>query len=353
MSNTVEVAHNYNINRLLILKKTLNELGYIKYPISGTIKKDVFILYDKYMAGVSSHIIKYYETSGNRDGFWAFIKNINVVGALESYTRKIRSIVMSIDTEKINTTRLLQLLDSECTYKLPTNKKLETSFVCKCNKEIVISSDELEYICGNCGIMTMVFGSQTCDVNSSPQYLNKPKYPRHHPNKHCKLWIGRIQAWNGPDIDNDVFKTIICLIKRDNINIKKIKCEQMRRYLKECKLTKYNNFIPYLRKIITGVSPPQLRSEELGGLYFLFNKISLVLKNTCPERNISYYPFFIYKILDFILPNGIRKSRILECIHLQSVNTINIVDNLYQKACNEIEEITYRPTNKREHIILL
>jgi hypothetical protein len=353
MRNTVEITHNYNINRLLILKKTLKAMLITKYPEIIVIKNEVFALYYKYMARVSSHIINYYDTSQNKDGFWGFIKNINIVGSIESYSRKIRLIISTLDENKFDTVSILSLLNTECNYKLPVSKMKETSFVCKCDNLITISSDELEYICDKCGITTIVFGSYSDDSNSSVIYLNKPKYPRHHPNKHCKLWIGRIQASNGPDINSDIFNKIHECIKRDNVNIKKIKCNQMRLYLKESKLTKYNNFVPYIRKIITGISPPQLRVDELCELYFLFNKIAAVLKNICPDRNISYYPFFIYKILDFLLPNGIRKSRILECIHLQSVNTINVVDDLYQQACNEISDITYKPTNKREHILLL
>jgi len=352
MQNTVESTHNYNINRLLILKKVLNSIINFTDIDVSEIKKDVYNLNYKYMAGVSSHIINYYSTTSKKDGFWPFIKNINIIGSIESYSKRIRSILL-INDKKTDISNILTILNTENNYKISEYKHTDNSMVCKCGNTIITPPNELEYICSKCGITTILYGSGGEESILVNNYYNKTKFPRHHPNKHCKLWIGRIQAWNGPDINNDIFDKIHECIKRDNINIKKIKCNQMRQYLKECKLTKYNNFVPYIRKIITGIYPPQLSNTELNELYFLFNKISSVMKRICPGKNISYYPFFIYKILDFMLFDGVRKSRILECIHLQSVHTINIADSIYKTICDEISDVTYKPTNKREHAILL
>jgi hypothetical protein len=352
MKNTVESTHSFNINRLLILKRAINSIAGIGNIDIADIKNDVYNLNNKYMAGVSSHIVNYYNAKSQEGGFWAFIKNMNVIGSIESFSKRIRIIISTID-KKHDVTRLLLIINSENNYKIPDYKNTDMTTTCKCDNVIVTTPNEMDCVCPKCGITIILYGSCIDESVLSGNYYNKAKYPRHHPNKHCKLWIGRIQAWNGPEINQAVFDKISECIKRDNVNTKKIKCNQMRMYLKECKLTKYNNFVPYIRKIITGTSPPQLGTAELNELYFLFNKISSTLKKTCPERNISYYPFFIYKILDFILLDGVRKSRILECIHLQSVHTINIADGIYKSICEEINDITYKPTNKREHAFLL
>ena len=69
------------------------------------------------------------------------------------------------------------------------------------------------------------------------------------------------------------------------------------------------------------------------------------------KSNTMYYPYIIYKILDLIVKNGVRKKRILECIHLQSRDTLITNDNLWECICAILPGLNYRPTDRNDQKI--
>jgi hypothetical protein len=97
--------------------------------------------------------------------------------------------------------------------------------------------------------------------------------------------------------------------------------------------------------------PPQLTRDETRQLHNIFDKCVNEYENVKPigKRNKMYYPYIIYKILDHIITkNGIRKKRILECIHLQSRDTLITNDNIWEKICENIDGVDYKPTDKND-----
>ena len=81
---------------------------------------------------------------------------------------------------------------------------------------------------------------------------------------------------------------------------------------------------------------------------YLFNRI-LEIRNTypvCKKKNNRYYPYYIMKIIDAILPSSdLINRRILYYIHMQGKNTVEESDNEWEKICYYLEgEIEYRPT---------
>jgi len=152
------------------------------------------------------------------------------------------------------------------------------------------------------------------------------------------------------EIPNEIINGIKKCIKRDKIWIENLTCETIRSYLKQLKETSYNNHIPLIKKIITGVEPAQLTEHEtqLVYMYFgiviqIFGKIKGDEKANCP-----YHPFFIYKIIEQVLKGGKnekRKSNILQSIHLQSRDTLIENDRLWFSICDLIPEFTKKATD--------
>jgi hypothetical protein len=99
--------------------------------------------------------------------------------------------------------------------------------------------------------------------------------------------------------------------------------------------------------------PPQLTHGELRQLYNLFDKSVNAFDVVKPadKSNTMYYPYIIYKILDLIVSNGMRKKRILECIHLQSRDTLIANDNLWECICATLSDLEYRPTDRNDQKI--
>ncbi len=77
-------------------------------------------------------------------------------------------------------------------------------------------------------------------------------------------------------------------------------------------------------------------------------QFSLFLKK---KYNSPYYPYIVGKILYDLLPCGIRKRQILECIHMQSNTTLISNDQLMKIICIHVPELKYTPTIKSEFTI--
>ena len=106
--------------------------------------------------------------------------------------------------------------------------------------------------------------------------------------------------------------------------------------------------------MITGIVPPQLTQRELRKLYNLFDKSVSGFNIIKPitKSNTMYYPYIIYKILEIIISDSSRKRKILECIHLQSRDTLIANDTLWEKICKTIIELEYIPTDRNSQRII-
>ena len=208
-----------------------------------------------------------------------------------------------------------------------------------------------ELVCENCGYVTVLYGSVVENAQYYSPESHGGKHGRYDPSRHCKFWVLRIQAKENTAISKKCLDQVLYCIKRDNItDSRKLLCSQIRLYLKETRFTDYNDHIPLIRKILTGVSPPQLTREELIKLYNLFDKAVTTFELTKPEgkSNTMYYPYIIYKILDLIIRNSNRKRRILECIHLQSRDTLIANDIQWELICAEVPCLEYKSTDRND-----
>jgi hypothetical protein len=358
MISPIEVSHSNVINRLQIIESAANALTKFTPRLDGQlavmhsmVTVDLSNALTEYTLGVSIHLINYYENKSDViDEYWAFVNNKNIIGLMDGCTRRIYSILQNLPDvyNKEMIAIISSKLSRENDYKMQIAIRHTQSCVCDCGGEMAVYSDTSELKCRSCGRTSTIYGAVFDDVQLYNQDVQKPKLGRHYPGLHCKLWMARIQANTGPEIPGPVFARLQTCIKRDRINSKKLRCKQVRKYLKECGYSAYNNFVPYIRKMLTGIAPPQLDQSELNRLFGCFNKVSSALKRLRPKNNITYYPYIIYKILCSILNDGVRKARILECIHLQSSDTMRFIDDIYNQVCEEIDELKNNCTDKHD-----
>jgi hypothetical protein len=224
-------------------------------------------------------------------------------------------------------------IEKSSEFRVTINIESVTTGDCECGGEFVLYAESNERKCSSCGMTATIYDTIMDDMNIYSQDVQKAKQNRHHPIQHCKTWVGRIQAWVGPNVPDLVYTQLRVCFTRDSAILKNMTCRRIRKYLKEKKLTAYNNFVPFIRKVLTGISPPQLTQPELTQLYETFSNVAKILQDMRPNNNINYYPVFIFKILDEQLPLGTRKVQIMECIHLQNENTVKVIDNLYAQIC--------------------
>jgi hypothetical protein len=221
--------------------------------------------------------------------------------------------------------------------------------LCSCGNKMIIQENTSELLCIKCGEIHTLIGSVFEDSQFYNQEGNRYKHGSYDPNRHCKFWIERIQAKENTIIEDHILEQIKNCIKKDKIeNIKNISIDQFRLYLKQTNLSKLNDHIPLIKKLITGYIPPQLTHNELHLLFNYFDKATKTYDIIKPKEksNSLYYPFLIYKILDLIIHDKHKKRDLLSCIHLQSYETLIDNDKIWFQICKYNSNFVYKPTDK-------
>ena len=237
---------------------------------------------------------------------------------------KEHSNILNLLAEKINCAKnvTIDITIDQCDYDL-----------CKCGSRMSIIPEISELHC-ECGRTRTMIGTACREEKTYSQEYQKAKHNGYDTSRHYKFWIERLQAIESKQFEKEDLANIEYVIKRDNYDQKTLNCEQMRKILKDPKVaaTSLNNHTPLLVKKFGGPAPPQLNFQENKILSTRFNKVMTLYCKVVPEGgNKRYYPFFIYKLLQFLFKDVPDKLRLLNYIHLQSRETIIKNDNIYRE----------------------
>ena len=327
-SNYYQYKHDNNIYKKNVkptyLNKRVSKSIYNNFNVFIS-SNDIYGIFDNFIDFINEFIIKYQPLLNEYNETYF---NTNT----EKVFKKI-----SILINQFNKTKLVYNFE-EINYD-----------VCQCGNKMIIQSNTSELLCIKCGFVNTLVGSVFEDSQFFNQEGNRYKHGSYDPNRHCKFWIERIQAKENAVIDQSLIDTIEKCIKQDRIeNIKNISVKQFRLYLKQTRLSKLNDHIPLIKKIITGYIPPQLTHNELHLLFNYFDKATKTYESIKPKskKNSLYYPFIIYKILEIIIEDETRKLGLLSCIHLQSYETLIDNDKIWASICKHNKHFVYNPTNK-------
>lgn len=382
-NGTIEINHTNFINMLDVVGDSIQIINKIlKQSPNQEISKNRILnikfnqaskmyeeIKDDYGLNVVDILSNYYTNSDNKKNTKSSkYKDINdeysncITG--ENYYGKLKQCIEIIDVfysyletfkNKNNELKILKSLVSKFNRsKINTSIKLIDYDICSCGTKMVIFPEKSELVCQKCGKTDTLYGTVFEDTQFYNQEGQRSKHGCYDPSRHCKFWVNRIQAKENIDIPKEIIDLLLQCIKRDGIkDCRRLMCNNIRNYLKEINKTEFNDHIPLIKKIIIGNAPPQLTESELRKLYNLFDKSVNAFELIKPDdkSNTMYYPYIIYKILDNMLQNGMRKKRILECIHLQSRETLIANDNMWEKICKLVSGLDYRPTDRNEQKI--
>ena len=324
----LQSSNNKDILKSTLSKSTLKHLSkniYNKFNIFLS-TNDIYGSFDNFMEYLTNYV-NYYQTlltkynENNED-------NLNL-------DKIFKKIIMNFNS--YSKTKIIYNID-DINYD-----------VCLCGNKMTIQSNTSELLCIKCGYVHTLIGSVFEDSQFFNQEGNRYKHGSYDPNRHCKFWIERIQAKENTIIDKSYIEKIEKCIKRDKIeNIQNISVKQFRLYLKQTNLSKLNDHIPLIKKIITGYIPPQLNHNELHLLFNYFDKATKTYETIKPssKKNSLYYPFLLYKLLEIIIHDENKKNGLLNCIHLQSYETLIDNDKIWAEICKHNKEFVYKPTNK-------
>lgn len=363
INSTVEITHANIMNRLDSIEdciKVVNTVdnGYREQQLRKIIQLEFNALYEDYTEHSGSMLLRYYENQDMSSDYFSFISTENIAARLNQCMQYIGECCKIIETCDEKSPLIVKIEKYQKRFnRTPVYE--QSAYVhdyetCTCGNKMNTTLNSNEIVCYQCGEIKIVHNDSTEDTIFGRRDDRGIKHGKYDPSRRCKFWIERIQGKENADISKDCTDAVTTCIDRDHLsNSDIILCMQIREYLKETGFTVYNDHVTLIRKIITGYSPPYLTEDELKILYHIFNKVITIFDDIKPAKkyNSPYYPYIVGKILHHILPNGQRKRRILECIHMQSNTTLVANDILMKTICKRVSDIEYTPTIKSDFTI--
>jgi hypothetical protein len=244
----------------------------------------------------------------------------------------------------------------------------ETFNVCAdCQAEMAVCAETSELACASCGTVRGLVGTVFDDAQFYNQEGQKAKSGSFNPNRHFRFWWDRILArepetelGDKDDPDNlcgeRLFAQLRAIIRRDRKLLLLLTVDDIRGMLKEVGRTDLNKNVPLILRRLTGVGPPSL-SEAIGQrVEKLFSKAIEVGERVraAGRTNRNYYPYYIYKILDSVLPpdsggdaEAREARRVLYYIYMQGQDTLDKNDREWKVICAELPELEWRATVRR------
>ncbi len=360
ISELKSISDDYEMGSVRILSDYFLLVRSYKSELKNDINANTNVTYLDKMSLMNEFQTKRVQFIKRKEKFFkdyqTFIKKENFAGKMDRLCTIFKNIIKS----DINNAALLHPYFNELQLLL---SKYDSSTIVQsinvlpytvcpdCAKDMKMLPISSEIVCIECGHSFVLSGTVFEDEQFYYQEGQRTKHGSYEPTKHCRFWIERIQARESKTIPDIVINSIKSCIRHNNIkNIEDLTCEEIRKYLRHTKNTAYNEHVPLIRKIITGITPPQLTDEEIQLIILIFSKAIKIYEEFRPsdKTNVMYHPYFIYKIIEHILKDIRMKKRrnaILSCIHLQSRETLIENDNIWEKMCHRFD-ITYVPTDR-------
>ena len=228
-----------------------------------------------------------------------------------------------------------------------------------CGDDMIIDSVRSELQCIQCATIKSLTGIVFEDSQFYNQEGQKTKSGTFNPNRHFQFWWLHILAKESEeelgsfDYGKVIFEELNKIIIRDRKVLRRLTVNDIRNMLREIKKTDLNKNVPLILKKLTGIGPPIISEEIAIKTENLFTKaIELgeqIKRGTRINRN--YYPYYIYKILEQLIPNSDYESkRVLYYIYIQSKETVEADDLDWEQVCLELPELQYKPTNRTEYM---
>jgi len=362
MNATVEGAHRQISSQINSLQVIFDKLTNIQIDKSKLTQ--LYIEYTKfktqYFVKVNPFITKYYDAKLIEDeyeahsGYYQIVMTENVKGKLENFLNELErlSILNKITSINFNDYRKSSLVIGvqKCVFD-----KCDS-----CGNKMNTMPQQSLLICSNnnCGRMKNLLGTVFEDVHYYNQEGQRSKHTDYAPSKHFKSWMNRLMAREKPKITEDELLQIknYFRIHASGTDLKKLTCEDYRECLKQENLTDFNGHIPYLRKIISGVSPPQLGTGIQMKLSYAFDKAKEAFKDVKEhgENNGPYYGYMLMKLIDMYIDDKVIKRKLFEGVHMQQGKTISKNDDRWEKICGAVHEFNgkFIPTDPNADIML-
>jgi hypothetical protein len=333
-----------NLNKTIITKIDILKYLCIETKLNNMLKV-LNEVYDIYLISVIDIIINYYNLYNDVNNIYKCtityknrIDNINIINKIELIFNCVNEYINNNDllTDKIKI-KIFHFNNNIIYSQITNNTSID---YCLCVNTDKIDINQHELVCSFCGKI-YPNNNNTMHNNNDDKQSTKYDFLRHY-----RIWLDKILATDNKYLvkyEND----ITLLEKKIYIDYpleqqrNKLNISHIRVYLKNSNLTKLNDIVPILLKRITKHNPPQLNAKEYFDLENLFIQIMKVYdtikKND--EINRKYYPYFIYKLIEYYFRNNPEKQKLLNNIHLQKKKTLVNNDLKWKSICERLPHI--------------
>jgi hypothetical protein len=236
-----------------------------------------------------------------------------------------------------------------------------------CLIEMSVSPETSELVCTGCGGVKELLGTVFDDIQLYNQEGQKAKSGSFNPNRHFRFWMDRILArepeeelGDKDDLGNlygeKVLNQLRAIVRRDRKILRILTVDDVRGMLKELGRTDLNKNVPLILRRLTGVAPPLLPELICQRVEKIFTKAIEIGERVRPpgRTNRNYYPYYIYKILDAIIPKDApgaqEHRRVLYYIYMQGQDTLDKNDREWEEICSELSEIEWTATCRNESL---
>lgn len=288
----------------------------------------------------------------------SIINSLGIISTLDGMHSKLvdilsRAGIWNEDDKKIY--RLQEMWnDTKLTIEVNT---LDYNICNVCGGNFIVLAKTSELMCKGCDLVIQLKGTLFEENNFYSQETGciTNKKSNHDIQKHCEHHLSRILSSGKIDIPDEVWENIYKWIETQNLSKRKssITFKQYRRCLKDINATTYNEYISYIRRKVGNIKPVELLPNEIDTLYVMFRDVVNAFKKVKEGKaNMRYYPFFIMKILEYIMcyskdaTNDSYERFIDFCknIHFQSKETTKNNDEIWEEICKSIK-IPFKKTN--------
>ncbi len=231
-----------------------------------------------------------------------------------------------------------------------------------CGMDMIVDPTRSVLKCAGegCGTLRELVGTVFDDAQFYSQEGQKAKSGTFNPNRHFQFWWVHIHAREPEEEIGDkndpenqygerLLSTLGSIVVRDGQILRLLTIYDIRNMLDEINRTDLNKNAPLILKKLTGIGPPQPSDTLTAKVENLFTKgIEIGERVRRPDRvNRNYYPYYIMKILEELLPpDDVEARRIFYYIYVQSKETVEADDDDWEMICEELGEVRYRPTDR-------
>lgn len=217
-------------------------------------------------------------------------------------------------------------------------KIIVNMYKCICGEKISMSVTKSTIVCDMCGHFEVLSG-----IYDESEKTLKSSFD---PKKHFQSWWSRLSGRDDIEEikDKNLIPYIIKSIRDLNINLKLVSTEEIRKILQAGGYSAYLKNITLIYRTVTGIEIPVISEQDRVQIENKFIKvISHAPSND--RQNRSYYPYYIYKIIEMLNVCDETK-RLMLYIHIQSDNTIHEYDKEWYKICveNKDNDFVFKPT---------